>query len=193
MRKSWIVGAVLALLLTACGGEPESTSTVPNDAEFNDADVAFATDMIPHHAQALQMVDLTIGRELSPEVQTLAEGILAAQGPEIQTMTAWLTAWDQPIPETPRDHANAEGDHSEMEMPDLPGMMGAEEMAALEAATGPEFENMWVSAMIAHHEGAIEMAQTQQDDGKFPEAIELAATIEAGQRAEVETMEQLLR
>ncbi len=187
------VAAIAFTLLAACGSEPETSPEVSDDAVFNKADVAFATDMIPHHAQALQMVDLTLGRELTPEVQALADTILAAQAPEIELMSDWLTDWDQPIPETPRDHANAEADHSEMEMPDMPGMMTGEEMAALEAATGPEFETMWLTSMMAHHEGAIEMAKTQQADGKFPEAIELAAAIEAGQSSEIALMQGLLK
>lgn len=66
--------------------------------------------MIQHHAQALTMVDLTTGRVLDPEIQQLAEGIQLAQGPEIEQMTDSLTEWDQPIPETTHDHANAHGD-----------------------------------------------------------------------------------
>jgi uncharacterized protein (DUF305 family) len=148
--------------------------------------------MIQHHAQALSMVDLTIGRQLDPEFQQVAEGIRAAQGPEIEQMTDWLTDWDQPIPETMRDHANAHGE-SEMEMDsDMPGTMSAEEMAGLEAAKGAEFQQMWLEMMIEHHEGAIEMAQTEQSEGNRADALELAGTIESTQQEEISTMGSLL-
>ncbi len=183
------------LALSACGGDgdepaPES-HTAANGDVFNDADVDFATDMIQHHAQALQMVDLTLGRRLDPAVQALAEEIRMAQSPEIEQMTTWLTDWDQPIPETVRDHANAHGDGMEMDS-DLPGMMSAEEMSELEAAEGAAFRELWLEMMIEHHEGAVEMARTEQSDGIFEPAVELAESIEASQEDEIATMEGLL-
>ncbi|MEO5666157.1 MAG: DUF305 domain-containing protein [Nocardioides sp.] len=152
----------------------------------------FATDMIQHDAQALAMVDLTLGRQLAPEIEQLAEDLLMAQGPEIEQMTDWLTDWDEPIPETMRDHANAHGD-GEMEMDsDMPGMMSGQQMAELEAAKGAEFERMWFEMMIEHHEGAIEMAQGEQAEGHNVEAIDLAENIESAQQDEISTMETLL-
>jgi uncharacterized protein (DUF305 family) len=187
---------VAALALAACsedGGENGDDSTaIPESEEFNQADVDFATDMIQHHAQALAMVDLTRDRGLSPEVEALAEEIMMAQGPEIETMTDWLTSWDQPVPETVRDHANAHGDEP-MEMDsDVPGMMSAEDMAALEAAQGEEFERMWLEMMIGHHQGAIEMAQAEEADGEYRPATDLAGTITSTQQDEIDRMEQLL-
>ncbi len=196
-KKLTGLAALLAALsvLSACGNddasEPE-THAAANGDEFNDADVEFASDMIQHHAQALTMVDLTMGRQLDPEVQQLAEDIRAAQSPEIEQMTDWLTAWDQPIPETMRDHANAHGD-GEIEIdPDMPGMMSPEEMAELEAAKGAEFQPMWLEMMIEHHEGAIEMAETEQSEGNHADAIELAENIESAQQDEISTMEGML-
>jgi len=198
LKKFTALTALLAAMsvLAACGGNDDApdpeTHTAANGDEFNDADVEFASDMIQHHAQALAMVDLTTGRQLDPEVQQLAEDIRAAQAPEIEQMTDWLTDWDQPIPETVRDHANAHGD-GEMEMEsDMPGMMSAEEMAELEAAKGAEFQQMWLEMMTEHHEGAIEMAQTEQSDGKFGPAVDLAEDIESAQQEEISTMESLL-
>ena len=198
LKKFTALAALLAAMsvLTACGNNDDSsdheTRSSASGDEFNDADVEFASDMIQHHAQALAMVDLTMGRQLDPEVQQLAEDIREAQGPEIEQMTDWLTDWDQPIPETVRDHANAHGD-GEMEMdPDMPGMMSADQMAELEAAEGAEFQQMWLEMMIEHHEGAIEMAQTEQSDGKFGPAKELAENIASAQQDEISTMENLL-
>ena len=198
LKKFTVLVALLATMsvLVACGNNEDSseneTRTAANGEEFNDADVEFATDMIQHHAQALTMVDMTMGRQLDPEVQQLADDIRMAQGPEIEQMTDWLTTWDQPVPETARDHSNAHGE-GEMEMDsDMPGMMSAEDMADLKAAEGAEFQAMWLEMMIEHHEGAIEMAQIEQSEGKHEEAIELAQGIESAQRDEISTMEDLL-
>lgn len=181
---------LLLVPLASCGSEDEPAADAGSGAEFNDADVAFATAMIPHHAQALVMVDMTMGKDLDPELAALTEQIRAAQTPEIETMTDWLTDWDQPVPETARDHANS---HDDMDMgdSDMPGMMSGEELDELEAASGPEFEAMWLEMMTEHHEGAVEMAETEIEDGKFPDAIALAEEIVEGQTAEIEQMEQL--
>jgi len=200
LKKYTALAGLLAALsmLAACGNDDDESEheihTAANGDRFNDADVTFATDMIQHHAQALAMVDLTIGRQLDPEVQQLAEDIRMAQGPETERMTDWLTDWDQPIPETVRDHANAHGDgDGDMDMnSDVPGMMSAEEMAELEAAQGEEFEQMWLERMIEHHEGAIEMAQVEKSDGNFATAIKLADGIESSQQDEITTMQSML-
>lgn len=198
LKKFTVLATLLAVMsvLAACGNNDDATQqetqTASNGDTFNDADVAFATDMIQHHAQALAMVDLTLNRDLDPEVQQLAEDIREAQGPEIEQMTDWLTDWDQPIPETVRDHVNAHGD-GDMEMDsDMPGMMSSEEMSDLEDTEGAEFQQMWLEMMIEHHEGAIEMAQTEQAEGEHTAAIDLAENIESTQQDETSTMETLL-
>lgn len=183
---------MMLAVLTACGGEDPVTPEAGSDLAYNQADVRFATEMIQHHAQALQMVDLTLGRSLEPEVQTLAEAILGAQGPEIEMMTTWLTEWGQPIPSTSRDHVNADGGHDAADMPDMPGMLNAEEMTALGTASDAEFEALWLSSMIRHHQGAITMADQQQAEGKFPDTVALAEAIATSQAAEIAEMERLL-
>ena len=197
-RPTLLLAALLLAVpaLAACGGGDESspnatTQTAANGDEFNDADVAFATDMIPHHAQATEMVNMARGNHLDPEVQQIADGILATQTTEIETMVDWLTAWDQPIPPTSQDHANAEGEGMEMDT-DMPGMMSEPEMAELKAARGEEFQTMWLEMMIEHHDGAIEMARTEVEDGTFPDTVAMAKEIESSQAAEVEKMQDLL-
>ena len=195
--------ATLMFALAACGGDgssdaPPARQTAANGDVFNDADVAFATDMIPHHAQALAMVDLTRGRTLSPEVQQLAEEIRSAQGPEIEQMVDWLTAWDKPVPETMRDHANADDhgmsghDMGGSDVDEMPGMMTDDEMAALGAAHGAAFEQRWLQMMIEHHQGAIAMAKEERQRGVFGPAEKLADSIERSQQAEIDQMKRLL-
>lgn len=177
----------LALALSGCSSEEPDAG---GDG-FNEADVAFATDMVQHHAQALSMVDLTMGRGLSPELADLAEEIRQAQAPEIEQMVDSLEEWDQPVPETGRDHANAHGDAAEMDA-DMPGMMSAEQMTALEDASDAEFEDLWLSMMIEHHEGAVTMAEEVRAAGEDAETATLAEGIIETQQAEIERMQALL-
>ena len=186
----------LSLTLTACGSDDAADAPVEVSAtEHNHADVAFATDMMQHHAQALAMVDLTVGRELDPEVTSLAEDIRTAQAPEIELMVDWLTDWDEEVPETVRDHANAGHDMDEsaegMDHGDMPGMMTAEDMAVLEGASDAEFRDMWLDMMVEHHEGAVQMAETETSDGRYKAAVDLAGDIVEAQTAEIEKMEGL--
>lgn len=188
-----LAAAAAALTLTLAGCSASESSTDGN--AYNDADVDFASDMIQHHAQALQMVDLTLGRKLDAEVVTLTEQIRTAQTPEIEKMADWLEDWDQPVPETSRDHANAHaqehGESVEMDT-DMPGMLSAKELESLEGASGPEFQNMWLEMMIEHHEGAVEMAEAQVEEGSNAKAVALAEDIISTQEREISTMQDLL-
>ena len=190
-----VTASVVALMfaVTGCSSdEPKPTSTVEAAKPYNDADIAFATDMIQHHAQALQMVDMTMGRKLSPKVAALGEDIRMAQAPEIEQMVDLLDDWDnQPIPETSRDHANAHGDGAVEMDTAMPGMMSREEMEALESTRGAAFESAWLTAMIEHHQGAIEMAMTEKDQGEDEKAKALADDIVEAQGDQVEIMETL--
>ncbi|WP_370250332.1 DUF305 domain-containing protein [Nocardioides sp.] len=201
-----VLTAALALGATGCGDAEPAGSSATSTTEHSAQDVAFATQMIPHHAQALSLVDLTLDRDLTPAVATLAEQIRTAQAPEIEQMVDWLQAWGEPIPATMRDHVNA-GDHAGHSMDgmsgmdgmegmegmdsSMPGMLSGEELDAL-AAAGTDFEQRWLEAMIAHHRGAIEMAQTEVEDGTYAPAVDLARQIIEGQQAEIATMEDLL-
>ena len=201
MRRFPAVAALtlaLTLALTGCGsddnGSSSSTATTLSTTEHNQADVTFATQMIQHHAQALSMVDLTVGRDLDPKVAALAEEIRQAQAPEIETMSDWIQEWGEEVPETVRDHANAHGDgHSGGDTgTDMPGMMSADDMAALEDARDAEFGDMWLEMMVEHHEGAVAMAMTEEADGQFKPAVNLAKEIQISQAAEIDTMKDLL-
>lgn len=172
------LAAALALTTAACGGAQRSAT------EHDDADVAFATDMLPHHAQALTMVDMTTGRTLDPEVQSLADDIRAAQTPEIKTMTGWLTDWDETVPDTT-------GSMSGMDS-SMPGMMSADDMSSLEDAPDADFQTRWLELMVQHHEGAVEMARTEIEEGQYQPAIDLATSIVASQTKEIDTMKGIL-
>lgn len=169
--------ATPALLLSACTGDDNVTS-----AELNDADVTFAQDMIPHHRQATEMSSLVAGRTENEDILTLADDIAAAQDPEIETMSRWLESWGEEVPE-----AGMSG----MDM-DMPGMMSDSEIQSLESASGEEFDRLFLTMMIEHHEGAIAQAATEEVEGMFAPAVELAEKIRADQTEEITLMESLL-
>lgn len=202
MRRKHFAATALVVLggltLAACGGDDsmsgmsgmDSSTSTPSESassdamgDFNEADVSFATDMIPHHRQAVEMAELADSRAESPEVKALAKQIMEAQDPEIQTMSGWLTAWGEPVPE----------DMSGMDMStSMPGMMSSDDMDELMNASGAEFDKMFLTMMIEHHNGAIEMAKTEQAEGQYPDAVSLAQEIESAQSEEIATMQELL-
>ena len=187
MRKSPITAVVTASLFTlaACGNDDDSGTATGH----NEADVTFAQEMIPHHQQAIEMADLAESRAESQEVKDLATDIEAAQGPEIETLTGWLESWGEDVP----DEGMSGMDHGDMSSDDMGGMMTEDEMAELEAASGAAFDQMFLTMMIEHHEGAIEMAKTEQAEGEFPEAVDMAKEIETTQAEEIQTMQDLLK
>jgi len=182
MRTTLTAALLAASLLTlaACGNDDETDT----GAAHNDADVTFAQQMIPHHQQAIEMSELAETRAASPEVKDLAADIKGAQDPEIETMTGWLESWGEDLA--------GESEHGGHDTSDMPGMMSEDEMVELEAASGAEFDRMFLTMMIEHHEGAIDMAKTEQAEGEYPDAIALAEEIERAQTAEITTMNELL-
>jgi len=196
MRKTLAVIALLAtsgLTLTACGGDSgdEAKSSTPSSSEFNDADVSFAQQMIPHHQQAIEMAQLAQGRASNPDVLELADDIEAAQGPEIDTLEGWLEAWGEDVP----SGGMAGMDHGDMSNDDgaMSGMMDEEDMNDLTDASGAAWDRMFLEMMIEHHEGAVEMAQVEVDDGANPDAVAMANQIIRDQQAEITQMQQLLK
>lgn len=195
LRLARLAGGLLAgfLVLTGCSGgagssssdsvDGASSATSPTQAaEFNDADIAFVQGMIPHHEGALMMAEVAVDRATDPRVVGLAERIKAGQGPEIELMTGWLDDWGQQLQAPSGDMKG--GAHGS-------GDMGGMDIEAMPDA-GPEFDRMWLEAMIDHHRGAVQMAQTESQNGRNTEALNLAQLITETQNAEIAEMQQLL-
>lgn len=165
---------------------PTST-TGPAAEAHNEADVAFATQMIPHHEQAVTMAQLAADKATNAEVKSLAAAISSAQGPEITTMSGWLSSWGQPVPSSSGGH-----DMSAMGGNGMEGMMTEQEMEQLSAATGVAFDRMWLQMMIRHHQGAVTMARTELAEGQHVGAKELAQQIIDAQNSEIAAMTKLV-
>lgn len=175
-----------------------------NPAAHNDADVMFTQHMIPHHQQAIEMSDMLNGKQgIDPRVTQLADQIKAAQGPEIDKMRNWLHEWGNPpmppMSSMPAEHGDMPAEHGDM--PDhgnMPGMahgqgiMSDEDMTALRNAQGVEAGKLFLSQMIEHHQGAIDMAQKEIKDGQYRPAVDMAHSIVTSQQKEIDTMKGLL-
>ncbi len=193
-RSTAIAGSSIALAVTlALGGCAAADGSMPGmpgmsesemsetTAEFNAADEMFVTMMIPHHEQAIEMSNVLLSKpDPDPRVAELAQRIKDAQGPEIETMKEWLDNWG----------VEYDASMSGMDM----GSMGmtAEDMEALESATGPEADRLFLEQMIVHHQGAIDMAETALDSGQNADVLDLANQIIADQTAEIAEIEELL-
>ncbi|MBA3619860.1 MAG: DUF305 domain-containing protein [Acidothermales bacterium] len=167
----------VALTLASCSGGGAA-------ADHNDADVMFATMMIPHHAQAVEMSEAVLAKDGVDEgVVDLAERVKDAQQPEIDQMTGWLETWGEDVPAMSGAHSAHGG---------MPGMMSAEQMKALADAPGEQASPLFLQRMTEHHQGAIDMAKEQVADGENAEAVDLAERIAADQQEEIEEMQELL-
>jgi uncharacterized protein (DUF305 family) len=197
-----IAVAAAALLLSGCGnsdqpstmdrGNTASSSGGAPQASHNEADIAFAQQMIPHHQQAVEMAKLAASHSSNTKVKDLAGRIQQAQDPEIQQLNGWLAQWAATTPPTGMDHGSTTTSIPGMEHGSEPGMMTDDEMRQLEQANGAAFDRLFLEMMTKHHRGAIEMAKTEVANGANPDAKALAQRIIDAQQAEITEMQGLL-
>jgi len=189
--------AALALFAIAAGGAVTLHAQAPAAGQaptVNKADVEFMSGMIPHHAQAVLIAGWAPTHGARSDVRILCERIVVAQKDEIALMQTWLSDRGQPVPA-----ANAT--HHVMKMGDMehkmlmPGMLSDAELAQLDQARGPEFDRLFLTFMIKHHEGALTMVDTlfESYGGAQDETVfRLASDIWADQQAEIERMHLML-
>ena len=178
------VTVLAALALAACGNGSDKESA---SADHNRADVTFAQGMIPHHEQAIEMADLAATRASDPQVKALATQIGIAQDPEMTKMTGWLKNWGEPTSDPGSEGHGGTSGHAGS------GMMSDADMDKLAGLSGKAFDMEFLTMMTTHHKGAIEMARTEQADGRYGPAKQLAASIIKSQSAEVAFMAELLK
>ena len=185
----------LVVTLAACGSDNSSTANSAaaesstgsvSAVALNAADIEFAQGMIAHHEQAIEMAEIALDPNVgaSPEVVDLATRIKGAQDPEVELMTGWLTAAGEPV------SMDASEGH---DMSSMEGMMTAEQMDAMAAMTGTDFDQAWLQMMIAHHKGAVSQSQTVKAKGSNADVLALADTIIKAQQAEITEMQALLQ
>jgi uncharacterized protein (DUF305 family) len=194
VRVATVLAAVAAaLFLSSCSspasdghtGEEHSDEPVitGQPAGYNADDVAFATNMIPHHEQAVELSAMVPDRSTNDQLVALAKQISAAQQPEINVMKVFLVQWNE-NPDTNSGHSG----HGNT----MAGMVDEATMTKLTSLNGAEFDRLWLESMISHHQGAIEMAKAEIANGDNVDAKTLATNIVTTQEAEIGQMKQML-
>lgn len=162
------------------------------------ADVAFMQGMIHHHAQALDMTALIEARTGNSAIRQMGLRMEISQQDEIALMERWLRDRGEEVPDwrAADAHAGHGGlDHGAPERPAMPGMLSPEQMARLEAASGEEFDRLFLELMIQHHQGALAMVQelfASPGAGQESRIFQIASEIDADQAIEIRRMRELL-
>ncbi|MDN3292886.1 DUF305 domain-containing protein [Streptomyces ficellus] len=156
----------------------EAAKAVPPDTP-NAADFMYTQMMIVHHGQALEMTALAPKQAASAQVKALAARIAAAQQPEIGAMRGWLKSNGGPRAQTGHDHGT------------MPGMATKTQLAQLRAARGAAFDQLFLTLMIVHHEGAVSMATEVLSQGNNVQVEEMANDVIAQQTAEINRMRSM--
>lgn len=171
---------------------PPGPSTPAPGAAHTKADVRFMQEMIHHHAQAIEMVNLLKTRTAREDLKLLGRRIEVSQTDEIRMMKTWLADRSE---EVPMDHGHGQTMVAGTMMKAMPGMLTPDEMAALERARGPVFDRLFLAGMIRHHEGALAMVAAlleQPDAGQESVIFDFITHVDADQRMEIARMRQLL-
>ncbi|MGM1059523.1 DUF305 domain-containing protein [Saccharothrix sp. Mg75] len=204
MRVGFV--AVLLAVLVGCTSQPqdeapilapkgpgEQAETLAPDEVGTDrwvapgeADLAYVAKMIVHHRQALDMAALAPGRARDETVKGLASRIHDTQGPEIGAMEQWRDQYAENAPAHGHGGSLPEVDHASM-----PGMATDAQLAALAAATGADFDRLFLQLMIAHHEGALQMAVDLLSTGSDVRVEEMANDVVASQSDEIARMKAI--
>lgn len=140
-------------------------------------DEKFIVQMIPHHEGAIEMAELALTRSKRPEIISLSNAIIAAQQKEITEMTSWYTEWFGAAPVT---------DSREMGGMHMSGMTG--DMDDLNKASDADFDRIFLTQMIPHHEMAIMMVSMLAATTERSEMKQLADNIKTSQAREIEMM-----
>lgn len=169
---------------------PDEVQDLADDtAEPSESDIAFVRDMIPHHQQALEMTALAERNGAGRDVRLLAERMAVSQTDEVAQLERWLVE-QGPLP--PDDRARHGGDHAAL----MPGMLTDAQMAALTAARGTEFDRLFLTSMIGHHQGALAMVDdllTRPDGGQDLWVGQFARGVDGDQRIEIARMTTVLQ
>ena len=191
------VALFAALFLASCSGSsdhPESHTTdepvgTAQPPGFNADDHAFATNMIPHHEQAIELAALAPEHSSNADLIALAAKISAEQEPEIKALRVFLVQWDEnPDDDASQGEQAEHGGHGAMA-----GMVDEATMTKLQSLRGADFDTLWLQSMISHHQGAIEMAKAEVANGQNEDVKRMAQTMIDAQQAEITQMNQMLK
>ncbi|MER7458815.1 DUF305 domain-containing protein [Micromonospora sp. NPDC126480] len=197
MRRRTRLGVALLLAVAvplstvACGTEPDepappaqAPAAVQVGNTHNDADVRYLQMMVAHHEQGMQLVRLARTRAQQEEIKIFAAAVEATQGDEVTMMRSWLGTWSEPttVDHDPGAHAAHGG---------LPAT-GAEQIAALEEASGAVFDRQFLNLFVGHQHNAVEMSQREAQEGANPETKDFARRVQESRADQIAQMLALL-
>ena len=174
---------------------PSTKATLPPRSP---ADVEFMQGMIMHHAQAIEMTALIPSHTENRDLRSLGARISSSQDDEIKFMKRWLTTRGEPLSmhdAMHEKHDSHTSDHDMAAMHLMPGMLTPEQMEALRETTGAEFDRLFLTGMIQHHQGALTMVKDLFDTagaGQDAEIFGFTTDVDTGQRAEIKIMQGML-
>jgi uncharacterized protein (DUF305 family) len=183
-------------MMTATGPEAAKAKARADSTRwpYTAADIRFMSTMIHHHAQAIVMAKMAPTHEASESVQRLCQRIINAQSDEIAMMSRWLSDRNQPVPQP-----NPAGEVMQMDGMThtmlMPGMLTEEQMKQLGAARGPEFDRLFLTFMIQHHRGAVQMVQelvSNRGAANDETVFKFAADVNVDQTTEINRMLEML-
>ncbi|HEU4995355.1 MAG TPA: DUF305 domain-containing protein [Gemmatimonadaceae bacterium] len=161
---------------------------------YTEADIRFMSGMISHHAQAIKMAGWAPTRGAGSSVKILCERIINAQQDEIHSMQTWLRDRRQPVPEASANGMKMMMNGVEHTML-MPGMLTDAQMQQLDKARGTEFDRLFLTFMIQHHRGAIEMVKElfgSYGAGQDETVFKFASDVNVDQTTEIARMERML-
>lgn len=181
MRIAALIAAVVTTaVVSSCGESAPAPSA--QSTKHNTADVTFAQKMIPHHQQAIEMAAMVPSRTTNHQLSIMAKQIASGQQAQIETLQDLLQQWGEP----------SASDHMEHGGMGMDGMVDAATMDKLPTLKGAEFDNLWLTSMISHHEGAVAMAEPEVAQGENPTAVKMANIIVEWQQFEIGQMHAML-
>ncbi len=202
-RRSLLTSAFVVLAAVACGGvqrsvagqaSPKAAANYPGRYPFTAADINFITGMIGHHAQAIVMARWAPTHGASRSVGILCERIINAQQDEITLMQSWLRDRNQPVPEAKPGPMKMMMNGMEHEML-MPGMLTEQQMKELDQARGNEFDRLFLTYMIQHHQGAVAMVEQlfgTSGAGQDEAIFKFASDVNVDQTTEIDRMQIML-
>jgi uncharacterized protein (DUF305 family) len=169
---------------------PSTRATLPPRSQ---ADVEFMQGMIMHHSQAVEMTALIVSHTENKELRLLGARISSSQSDEIRFMRRWLATRGESVPMAKPDMPGMDMSREPMAL--MPGMLTPEQMEALRKAKGAEFDRLFLTGMIQHHNGALIMVKDLFDTagaGQDADLFNFATDVDSGQRAEIRIMQGML-
>ena len=197
--RNALKATLVGLAIMAGRGAPAAAQSVATTTHppYTPADAQFMTGMIGHHAQAVLIANWAPTHGASPAILRLSERIVAGQGDEIDLMKRWLSDYGEPVPEgtahymAGMDHDMPGMDHGNS----MPGMLTQEQLAQLDAARGPEFDRLFLTFMIQHHQGAVGMVHklfNTPGSAQNEQVFKFASDVQVDQSTEIARMEKML-